>query len=74
MVTAWEQPVPMPNNLFCEEILYVIQPESPLALLEAVPSCPVTDFLGQGADPHLATTSFKETLESHKVSPDPFFL
>lgn len=50
-----------------------VQPKPPLAQFNALFSCPVTGSLGEEAEPHLATTSFKVALEHHKVSPDPPF-
>ena len=47
------------------------QPEPPLVLLEAIPSCPITSYLWEEADPQLPTPSFQVVVESHKVSPEP---
>ena len=41
-----------------------VQPESSLAQLEAITSCPVTSYMGEEANPHLATTSFQGVVES----------
>jgi len=42
-----------------EEFFPNIQPEPPLAQLEAIPSCPVASYMGEEANPHLTTTSFQ---------------
>ena len=57
----------MPDLCFGEEIFPNIQPESPLALLDAIPS----SYLGTEADLHLTTTSFQAAVENDKVSPEP---
>jgi len=44
-------------NTLSEKIFPNIQSESPLAQFEAIPSCPITSYLGEEANPHLATTS-----------------
>ncbi|KAK4811089.1 hypothetical protein QYF61_016375 [Mycteria americana] len=46
----------------------------PLAQLEVDPSHPITCYLGEETDTHLATTSFQVVVESNKVSPQPPFL
>ncbi|KAK4828748.1 hypothetical protein QYF61_000739 [Mycteria americana] len=68
------QPVPMLDNPFSEEKFPNIQSKPPLAQLEAISSHPITCYLGEETDPHLATTSFEAVVESHKVSPQPPFL
>jgi len=39
--------------------------------LEAVPSHPITSYMGEEAKPHLITTSFQGIVESDKVSDEP---
>ncbi|KAK4816180.1 hypothetical protein QYF61_012470 [Mycteria americana] len=51
-----------------------IQSKPPLVQLEAISSCPITCYLGEETDPHLATTSCQAVVESDKVSPQPPFL
>jgi len=63
----------MPDNSFSEEIFPNIQSKPPLAQLAAVSSHPVTSYLGEQTDPHLATTSFQVVVESNEVSPEPPF-
>ncbi|NXW09053.1 MELT protein, partial [Fregetta grallaria] len=57
------QPVPMLDHPFREEIFPNTQSKSPLAQLKSVPSCPIVSYLGEKADPHLATTSFQVIVE-----------
>ena len=57
-----------------EEIFPNIQPKSPLTHLEAISFCPITCYLGEETNTHLATTSFQVVAESDKVSPGPPFL
>lgn len=64
----------MTDQLLNEEILPNIQPEPPLAQLEAISSWPETGSLGEEANPHLPTVSFQVTLESDKVPPESPFL
>ena len=45
-----------------------IQPELPLAKLEAIPSH--RSYLGEEANPHLAVTSFQVSEECNEVSPE----
>ena len=54
-----------------EKFFSNIQPESPLAQLEAIPPSPVASYLGEEADPHLTTASLQVVVESNKVSPKP---
>ncbi|KAK4829890.1 hypothetical protein QYF61_007282 [Mycteria americana] len=51
------QPVPMLDNPFSEVKFPNIQSKPPLAQLEAISSRPITCYLGEETDPHLATTS-----------------
>ncbi|KAK4832946.1 hypothetical protein QYF61_026602 [Mycteria americana] len=51
-----------------------IQSKPPLVQLEAISSRPITCYLGEETDPHLATASFQGVVESDKVSPQPPFL
>ena len=44
-----------------------------LFFFEAIPSCPITSYAGEDADPQLAPTSFHVT-EGDKVSPESPFL
>lgn len=64
----------MHDNPFLEEILSDIQPEPPLAQLEALSSCPVPCCLGEGTDTHLATPAFQVVVERNKVPLEPPFL
>ncbi|KAK4815348.1 hypothetical protein QYF61_000180 [Mycteria americana] len=68
------QPVPMLENPFREVKFPNIQSKPPLVQLEAIFSRPITCYLGEQIDPHLATTSFQVVVESNKVSPQPPFL
>jgi len=54
------------NNFFPN-----IQPEFPMVQLKTITSHPLTSYLGEEADLHLATASFREAVESYKVSPQP---
>ena len=64
----------MLDNPFSEEIFPNIQSKPPLVQLEAISSRPITCYLGEETNPHLATTSFQAVVESNKVSPQPPFL
>ncbi|KAK4810721.1 hypothetical protein QYF61_007695 [Mycteria americana] len=68
------QPVPMLDNPFSEEKFPNIQSQPPLVQLEAISSCPITCYLGEETNTHLATTSFQVVVESNKVSPEPSLL
>ncbi|KAK4815341.1 hypothetical protein QYF61_000173 [Mycteria americana] len=68
------QPVPMLDNPFSEVKFPNIQSKPPLVQLETISSCPITCYLGEETDTHLATTSFQVVVESDKVSPQPPFL
>ncbi|KAJ7402496.1 hypothetical protein BTVI_85910 [Pitangus sulphuratus] len=50
----------MPHNPMSEEIHPDVQPEPPLAQLEAISSCPVAGYL-EVVDPHLVKPSFQAT-------------
>ncbi|XP_053940070.1 uncharacterized protein LOC128854090 [Cuculus canorus] len=65
------QPLPVPNDPFCEKFFPDVQSDPPLAQLEAIPPCPVPCHLGEEASIHLSTTSFQVVVESNKVSPQP---
>ncbi|KAK4830186.1 LOW QUALITY PROTEIN: hypothetical protein QYF61_009213 [Mycteria americana] len=67
-------PVPMLDNPFTEVKFPNIQSKPPLVQLEAISSRPITCYLGEETDPHLATTSFQVVVESDKVSPQPLLL
>lgn len=41
-----------------------------LAQLKAIPSCPITGYLGEDTNPQLPTPSFQVVVESNKVSPE----
>ena len=47
------QPVPAPDHSLGENFFPNIQPESPLAQLEAIPSNPIASYAGEEADLHL---------------------
>ena len=64
----------MLDHTFGEEIFPNIQSKPPLAQLEAVSSCPITCYLEEETDNHLATSSFQVVAENYKVFPDPPFL
>ena len=49
----------MPDHSFCKEIFPNIQSKPPLTQLEAVSSHPITCYLGEETNTHLATTSFQ---------------
>ncbi|KAK4825513.1 hypothetical protein QYF61_000026, partial [Mycteria americana] len=70
----WNQPVPMLDNTFSEDIFPNIQPKPPLAQLEAISSHAITCCLGEETNTHLATTSFQVVLEHDKVFPEAPFL
>ena len=59
----------MPDHSFREEIFPNIQPEPPLAQLQAIPFRSISTYAGEEADSHF--TSFQRVLESNKVSPEP---
>ncbi|KAF4793078.1 hypothetical protein TURU_114682 [Turdus rufiventris] len=62
------------NNPFHEEIPPDVQPEPSLAQLEAIFSHPITCYLGEEANPHLATSFFQAVAEIAKFPSDPPFL
>jgi len=68
------QPVPMLDNPCSEEIFLRFNLNLPWCNFEAISFCPITCYLGEETDPHLATTSFQVLVESNKVSPQPTFL
>ncbi|TRZ18534.1 hypothetical protein HGM15179_008589 [Zosterops borbonicus] len=51
-----------------------IQYKPLLKQLQAIISCPITCYLGEQSDPHLATTSFQVAVESNNVTPELPFL
>ena len=65
------KPVLILQYSFWEQILPNIQPEPPLAQLEATPSHPINSYMGEKADPHFATTTLQMIVESNNVSPEP---
>jgi len=46
----------------------------PLEQLEAISSHPITCYLGEETNTHLATASFQVVVERSNVSPQPLFL
>ena len=64
------QSIPVPDHSFGGKVFPNIQPEPPLAQLEAIPSHPIASYLGEEADPCLTTTSFQAVVDSN-VSPEP---
>ena len=64
------QLVPVPDHSF-REIFPNVQPESPLAQLEAILFSPVASYIREDADPHLATASLQVVVESNNISPEP---
>ena len=71
MVTQYGQHVPVPNHSFRAEIFPNIQPESPLAQLEAILSSLIASYTREQADSHHITASFKVVVEINKVTPEP---
>ncbi|KAK4818658.1 hypothetical protein QYF61_017266 [Mycteria americana] len=67
-----QEPVPMFDNPFSEEIFPNIHSKPPLVQPEAISSCPITCYSGKETNTHLATTSFQVVVEGNKVSPAPF--
>jgi len=65
------QSLPMLDNPFSEEIFPNIHTKPPLAQLEAIFSHPITCYLGEETDTHLATIFFQVVVKS---SPEPPFL
>ena len=57
----------MPDNSFREVVFPNIQPESPLVLLEAIPSSPITSYTTEEADLQLTMASL-QVIESDKFS------
>lgn len=64
----------MLDNSFSEKKFPYIQSKPRLAQLGTISSCPITYYLWEENDPHLATISFQMVVESNKVLPEPFFL
>ncbi|KAK4832619.1 hypothetical protein QYF61_024600 [Mycteria americana] len=56
---VFQQPVPVLDKPFGEEIFPNIQPKPPLDQLEAVSSFSITCYVGEETDTHLSTTSFQ---------------
>ena len=61
------QPIPAPDHSV-REVFPNIQPESPLAQLEAIPSSPIASHMGE-AYRLLTTASLQVVTENDKVSP-----
>ena len=57
-------------NFQREKIVPNIQPESPLALFKAIPSCLMNSYLREEVNTHLTTTSFQGVVESDEISPE----
>jgi len=53
---------PAPDHSLREQLFPNVQPESPLVQLEAIPSSPVTIYMGVEANPQLTTTSLQVVL------------
>ena len=51
-----------------------MQPESPLAQLQVIPSSPIASYTGEEADSHLTTVSLQVVVESNKITPEPTLL
>ena len=66
-----EQPGPVPDNSFCEDIFPNVQPKPPLMQLEAIASHPIAGYLGEETNTRLTTLSCQVVVESHMVSPQP---
>ena len=62
---------PVPDHSFGKEVFPNVQPEYPLVQLEAIPSSPITSYLGEEADPHLITTFLQVFVEMDKVTTEP---
>ncbi|KAK4827707.1 LOW QUALITY PROTEIN: hypothetical protein QYF61_020985 [Mycteria americana] len=57
--SSHEEPVPVLDNPYGEEIFPNIQPKPPLVQLEAISSHPITCYLGEETDPHLSKPHFR---------------
>ena len=64
------QPIPVPDHSFRKIVFPNVQPKSPLAQLEAIPSGPLNSYAREEADPQLTTTSLQLVTESNNVSPE----
>ena len=62
------QSVPVSDHSF-GELFPNVQPESPLAQLQAIPSSPIHSYMGEEADTYLTTASLQVVVDSEKVSP-----
>jgi len=58
------QPGPMPDRSFSKDIFPNTQSKSPLTQLEAGSSRPITGYLGEETNTHLATTPFQVVVEN----------
>ena len=65
------QPVPALCHFFGEEMFRNIQPEPPLAQLEAIPPCSTAVTWEQKPTPTLPQLPFQGVVESNKVFPEP---
>ena len=61
---------PVPDHSFGKEVFPNVQPEYPLVQLEAIPSSPITSYLGEEADPHLITISLHIVVDCDNVTPE----
>jgi len=61
----------VPVHSFREAVFPNIQPEPPLEHLEAIPSCLMTIYTREEADPQLTATSLQVVIESNRVIPAP---
>jgi len=68
------QPIPVPDHSLGEEVFPNVHPESPLEQHSAIPSSPLTSYMGEEADAQLTTVSFQVVVESINVTPEPFCL
>jgi len=64
------QPGPVLTTLSAKKF-FLIQPKPPLTQLEAIASCPIAGYVGEGTDPQLTTPSCQGAGESDEVSPQP---
>jgi len=63
--------MPVPHHSFSKIVVPNVQPESPPAQLEAIPSSSTTSLPRDEADPQLTTTSLQVVIESNNVSLEP---
>jgi len=57
----------VPDHSLREEIFPIIQPESPLEQLEAIPSSLIASYMREEANHHFTTIPLKVVVESDKA-------